>query len=279
MQGTGRLRGRPARDAATARPGGRATPRPVSAGRRIGVGVAAMLGAAVFAHAVRLTGPGEVLTLVLLFASWLVLGALATTAFEGGLVAGLLGLSGLLALPLVMGFAVDVPLLGRHATLLVAEAPVARLTTGFRFTDARPRPELARVATFSIPGRYRNYGSSYVIAPVLPAGWRAGDPVPAWVIVDGHAPAAAWWEPGGQFVRALPKDDHAAALRQAAGSDRLPDGTRPVVGRWVAEDRDPVGEAWARLGLAFAGGFLGWSAAVGLSGRPGAARQPHPWPP
>lgn len=241
--------------------------RAVSAARRIGIGVAAMLGAALFAHAVRLAVPGEVLALVLLFASWLVLGVLATTGFEGGLVAGLLGLSGLLALPLVMAFAVDVPLLGRRATLPVAEAPAARLTTRFDFTDARPRPALARAASFPIPGRYRNYGIAYVIAPVLPAGWRAGDPVPAWVIADGHVPAAAWWEPGGQFVRALPKGDHAAALRQVAGSDRLPDGPHPVIGRWVAEDQDPVGEAWLRLGLALAGGLLGWSAAVGLSGR------------
>lgn len=248
---------------------------PVSAGRRIGIGAAAMVGAAVFAHAVRLAVPGEVLALVLLFASWLLLGVLAMTAFEGGLVAGLLGLSGLLALPLVMGFAVDVPLLGRHATLSVAEAPEAGLTTRFDFTDARPRPELARAASFSIPGRYRNYGVAYVIAPLLPAEWRAGDPVPAWAIADGHAPAGAWWEPGGQLVRTLPKDDHAAALRQVAGDDRLPDGTRPVIGRWVADDQDPVGEAWARLGLAFAGGLLGWGAAVGLSGpraRPASGR-------
>ncbi|MBR0641953.1 hypothetical protein [Plastoroseomonas hellenica] len=241
--------------------------RPVSAARRIGIGAAAMLAAAVFAHAVRLAVPGEALALVLLFASWLVLGALATTAFEGGLVAGLLGLSGLLVLPLVMGFAVDVPLLGRRATLPVAEAPAARLTTRFRFTDARPRPALARVATIPIHGRYRQSSFAYVIAPVLPAGWRAGDPVPAWVIAEGHAPAAAWSEPGGQFIRALPKGDHAAAFWQVTGGGHLPDGTRPIVGRWVAEERDPVGEAWARLGLALAGGLLGWSAAVGLSGR------------
>lgn len=226
-----------------------------------------MLGAAVFAHAVRLAGAGEVLALVLLFASWLLLGALATTAFEGGLVAGLLGLAGLLALPLTMAFAVDVPLLGRRATLPVAEAPGARLATSFHFTDARPLPALARVATIAIPGRYRSYGIAYVIAPVLPAGWRAGDPVAAWVIADGQAPPAAWSAPGGQFVRALPRGDHATALRQAAGSDRLPDGTRPLVGQWLAEERDPVSEAWARLGLALAGGLLGWSAAVGLSGR------------
>jgi hypothetical protein len=261
--------------------GGHATRHPVSAGRRIGVGVAAMLGAALFAHTVRLAGAGEVLTLVLLFASWLLLGALAMTAFEGGLVAGLLGISGLLALPLVTGFAVDVPLLGRRATLPAAEAPAARLITSFRFTDARPRPELARVATITIRGRYRNSGSSYVIAPVLPAGWRAGDPVPAWVIADGHAPATAWSEPGGQLVRTLPKGDHAAALRQGTDGDRLPDGTHPVIGRWVADDRDPVGDAWARLGLALAGGLLGWSAAVGLSGHgaraaeaPRASRRP-----
>lgn len=240
---------------------------PVSAGRRIGIGVAAMAGAALFAHAVRLAGAGEVLALALLFASWLVLGALATTAFEGGLVAGLLGLAGLLALPLTMAFAVDVPLLGRRATLPVAAAPAARLTTRFDFTDARPLPALARVATIAIPGRYRSYGVAYVIAPVLPAAWRAGDPVPAWVIAEGQTPPAAWSALGGQLVRVLPRGDHAAALRQVAGSDRLPDGTCPVIGRWLAEDRDPVGEAWARLGLALAGGLLGWSAAVGLSGR------------
>lgn len=136
---------------------------------------------------VRLGGFGEIVNMLLFIASWICLTALSMTALAGGVMAWLLGVMSLLLPSLVMAFVVHVPLFGLSAILLVAEAPAARLATTFHLIDARPRPDMVQGVSIGRRGRYeRRFSYQYVLAPVLPQAWQAGEPVPAWAIAGGR---------------------------------------------------------------------------------------------
>lgn len=154
---------------------------------------------------------------------------------------------------LVIGVLTEHHTLGPILDVPVAEANRHPVAAGFRLTDgAAPRAELRQVVTDvetwqgrrGAPGRTQ---STFSIAPVLPPGWRPGQPVTAVAVAASRhelsrrvPDTAAWAAPGG-LLRLLPDEMQTRAVHRALHQRGLDPAPHLVIGTWVA---DP---GWARL--------------------------------
>lgn len=103
------------------------------------------------------------------------------------------------------------------APQLLREAP---LTAAYRPTGWRIAHELA-LDSPATTRRGRRFGT-YWVAPIVPPGWKPGDPVVAWVAATdylsgrtGRMPKSAWDQPG-ELVRLVQFSPHWQHARNAA---------------------------------------------------------------
>ena len=141
-----------------------------------------------------------------------------------------------------------------------AEASGHRSASSFRFTDARVAAEYVGVKSVRLPG-LRGYPSRtewYYVAPVVPVGWKPGQPVTLWAgapVDRYYASLDEWSKPHGAAVQLSSYE--VAYLREAAADSASRHGLTPPDGalfiRWTAEPEAEVGRArkfvlWVALG-------------------------------
>lgn len=252
-------------------------------GRLVLRGLVPLLLAALLLHGLLLVDAGEIVflsALVLLGMGMIVVGA----QLAGNAVLGIAGAAVMVAPVLVIGLAIDVPLVGPIVETAAAEAPSRRWAAGFRFTDATLRPELARRITLEEQGQrgavigYRRF----IVAPVMGPGATPWPGAPAWAVAQAQTPIGgpfpptptAWAAPGGllrllswdarRAVEALVRNPHATLVR-GDGSVASP----RIVGLWVPDPGAARDEARWRAALTIGAAALAWCAlsALAVAGR------------
>jgi hypothetical protein len=208
-------------------------------GRTILLGLVGLIVSCVFGHALRFTLLGETAIAVLLGLAGVALFFVGLSVARNAWLA-VFGLSVMVLPMFVVWAAIDVPLVGRTVETTVANAPAARslLTTGFRLTNgAVVRSDLAQAVGMSREGRHggRVFFYTYTAAPVVGAGWQAGDPVTVWVVNQDKGVPPEWSQPHGALLRWLDDDLFAEAVDGARTRLHLPPVDRPVIGQWVAD--------------------------------------------
>ncbi len=142
------------------------------------------------------------------------------------------------------------PLAGRYLAsseaigVSVADAARYQRAAVFRFSDGRPMPQRRGTAE---ERRRTKSGISYLVkthyaVPVVPDGWRVGDPVQIWIAQSDRLEPMTQtrWSRRPGFVLAHPRDGryHTEAIADAAKSG-IRAGSDAVV---LAESDDPAGE-------------------------------------
>jgi len=160
--------------------------------------------------------------------------------------------------PFVTAVQIDVPILGSVVETTVADAPRTG-AAGFRFRDAAVRTDLGGSYTTERSGRRSTIRTTYVAAPVVPASWKAGEPIAVWAIAEGVRPPAAWSERAGGLIRLLIDDEHDEVVGRATRARRLDTAPDRVIGRWVADPAAARGDAWLLLALILGGACALWA--------------------
>jgi hypothetical protein len=160
---------------------------------------------------------------------------------------------------------IDVPLIGANISPRLVP-PQARPETAFA-----ERVELS----YPIPRRGTVHVRSAIV-PVLTPGQQR-EAAMAWVIteeersrlpiISSYAPLPVIWSQPGRLVRRIsniPEIEAVDVVRARWGIGRRTDR---VIGYWVADSADPVGDAWLLLGKFMLASAIFWFFAIMLRGR------------
>lgn len=147
----------------------------------------------------------------------------------------------------------------------VDAAPAQAFANRFTFTDGRVLPELEGSAEYT--GRYGTPLGRVYAAPVVPAGWRPGQPVRVWAVADDDtyaADSAQWAQPArvGVRVASFMDDDYRRAVQQAEQANGLAPAEPALLIRWTADPAAELRAAWLKLALIAAGSTGVWLAGL-----------------